>query len=203
MAVNEFLELLESRRTDNKFFEFLELLESGKKDFDNFDLVGLQLDELDLSGCSFIGANFTDAELSCAIFLGATLPIYLNIPIIKDIHLELYKTINQEGCTLDMRSWHSEYCKTTHCRAGWVVTLTGKEGIGTDAAAAFIYQKSDPTLERIPNWYANEEEAMADIKRLASKSPNYLEYLKEKYPNCPECPTPDKSFCIECEDFNH
>ena len=30
-----------------------------------------------------------------------------------------------------------------------------------------IYVKSDPSLEKVPNFYANKEDALADMKRLA------------------------------------
>jgi hypothetical protein len=72
-----------------------------------------------------------------------------------------------------MGNWHT--CETTHCRAGWVVHLAGAGGaamefcMGTPAAAALIYLKSDPGLEKIPNFYASNEEALADMKRLADE----------------------------------
>ena len=52
-------------------------------------------------------------------------------------------------------------------------TLAGEggkvlEGVyGPSAAATLIYQASDPTLERIPDFYATNKSAMADMKRLA------------------------------------
>jgi hypothetical protein len=39
--------------------------------------------------------------------------------------------------------------------------------VGTSAAAAVIYLASDPKLERIPNFHATNEEALADMKRQA------------------------------------
>ncbi|WP_425909887.1 hypothetical protein [Nitrobacter sp. TKz-YC02] len=39
--------------------------------------------------------------------------------------------------------------------------------MGTPAAAAMIYLASDPKIERIPNFYATNDEALADMKRLA------------------------------------
>ena len=41
--------------------------------------------------------------------------------------------------------------------------------MGTSAAAALIYLASDPKLEKIPNFYATNEDALADMKRLAEK----------------------------------
>jgi len=70
-----------------------------------------------------------------------------------------------------MSDWHT--CETTHCRAGWAITLAGDAGkaledkIGPAAAAAAIYIASDPKLERIPDFHCSNETAMADMKRLA------------------------------------
>jgi hypothetical protein len=74
-----------------------------------------------------------------------------------------------------MGSWH---CGTSHCRAGWVVTLAGEEGkaledkIGTPAAAMSIYMASDPErwkTERLPDFYCDNDKALADMKRLAEE----------------------------------
>ena len=68
-----------------------------------------------------------------------------------------------------MGNWH---CGTTHCRAGWVVTLAGKAGkaledsTSTPFAAMQIYRASDPTW-RMSDFFATKEEALADMKRLA------------------------------------
>ncbi len=97
---------------------------------------------------------------------------------IESIHQRVYEAASAENA-LDMESWHS--CGTTHCRAGWVVTLAGEGGkalewaLGTPAAAAIIYQASDPELERIPDFYCDNETALADMKRLAE-----LEAVKQK-----------------------
>jgi hypothetical protein len=39
--------------------------------------------------------------------------------------------------------------------------------MGTPAAAAMIYMASDPTLEKVPDFYCSNEEALSDMKRLA------------------------------------
>ena len=76
-----------------------------------------------------------------------------------------------------MSSWHS--CETTHCRAGWVVTLAGEEGVklekqtSTLFAAQQIYHKSSPNIPVSPiAFYKRNEEAMADIKRCAEEEKN-------------------------------
>jgi len=54
-----------------------------------------------------------------------------------------------------------------------VITLAGDAGralewaMGTSAAAAVIYMASDPTLEKIPDFYCDNETALADMARLA------------------------------------
>lgn len=91
------------------------------------------------------------------------------VPRINKIHSTIYAAASSEGA-LDMSSWH---CGTSHCRAGWVVTLAGDGGkalewaMGTPAAAAIIYMASDPNLDRIPDFYCDNSTALADMKRLA------------------------------------
>jgi hypothetical protein len=92
------------------------------------------------------------------------------VPSIPKIHQSVFEAARAPKA-LDMRAWHT--CKTTHCRAGWVVFLAGEGGkalewaMGTPAAAAVIYLASDPKIKKIPNFYASDEEALADMKRLA------------------------------------
>jgi uncharacterized protein YjbI with pentapeptide repeats len=138
------------------------------------NLSGANLRGADLSGANLRGADLSDANLRGANLRGANLSDadLSGVPFIKDIHQEVYKAASKPGC-LDMNSWHS--CETTHCRAGWVVALAGEGGaamefcMGTPAAAALIYLKSDPNIEKIPNFYASNEEALADMKRLAEE----------------------------------
>lgn len=100
-----------------------------------------------------------------------------DIPIIENIHQKVYEAasaINPDTGEngLGMYRWHSD-CGTTHCRAGWVVMLAGEKGealeaeLGTPEAAALIYRESDETLDRTPNFYTSNDEALADMKRLA------------------------------------
>ena len=125
---------------------------------------GAVLSDADLSGAVLSGAVLRGADLSGADLRG--------VPAIPDIHRAVYEAASQPNA-LNMSNWHT--CETTHCRAGWVVTLAGPAGaameycLGTGAAAALIYMKSDPKLERIPNFIATNEDAMADMKRLAEQ----------------------------------
>ena len=118
-----------------------------------------------LRGAVLRGADLRGADLSDADW----------IPRIANIHQTVYAAARDEGA-LDMGTWHAgNYCGTTHCRAGWVTVLAGPggkvlEGVyGTPAAAALIYQASDPTLERIPDFYCDNETALKDMERLASE----------------------------------
>ena len=94
------------------------------------------------------------------------------VPKIENIHQAVYAAASQPDA-LDMSVWH--VCETTHCRAGWVTHLAGEAGaameycLGTPAAAALIYIKSDPRITKIPDFYASDEDALADMKRLAEQ----------------------------------
>lgn len=141
------------------------------------NLSGANLRGAYLSGAYLRGANLSGADLSGADLRGADLrdanlrgaPECLKI---KNIHQTVYKAASQEG-RLDMSTWHT--CGTTHCRAGWVVVLAGEAGkalefsIGTPAAAAIIYLASDSKLEKMPDFYTDNETALKDMKQLAEK----------------------------------
>ena len=101
-------------------------------------------------------------------------------PIISNIHTKVLDAI--KNCNLEMSSWHQDrnvnsdgaYCGTTHCRAGWVIAIAGKEGValesifGTENAAMQIYHKSSPNIPVSPvRFYETNEIAMADIIRCA------------------------------------
>jgi hypothetical protein len=73
-----------------------------------------------------------------------------------------------------MSDWHT--CDTTHCRAGWVVHLAGKEGYELEKrtsaqfAAMQIYWKSSPNIPVSPvRFFEKDEQAMADIVRCAEE----------------------------------
>ena len=69
-----------------------------------------------------------------------------------------------------MGSWHT--CDTTHCRAGWVVTLAGEEGRALEAffntalAAQLIYRESGAPINPC-RFFDSDADAMADMKKLA------------------------------------
>lgn len=139
------------------------------------DLHGANLSGTDLSGADLSGTNLNGTDLSGANLSKTDLGGADWLPRIPDIHQAVYAAASAPGA-LNMGLWHTDgYCGTAHCRAGHVVVLAGAggrvlEGVyGTPAAAALIYQASDPTLERIPDFYCKNEEALADMKRLAEE----------------------------------
>jgi len=157
------------------------------------DLSGAVLNDAVLSGADLSGAVLRDADLSGAVLRGAVLRGAVlsgavlrdavlrdadlsggldGVPVIAKIHQVIYEAASQPD-GLNMGAWHT--CDTTHCRAGWVVSKAGAAGkalewaMGTPAAAAIIYMASDPKLERVPNFYSSNEEALEDMKRLAEQ----------------------------------
>ena len=131
------------------------------------DLRGAVLTDAVLTGADLRGAVLTGAVLTDAVLTGAKLP---PAPTVDSIHQAVYAAASAPDA-LEMGAWHT--CDTTHCRAGWAITLAGEAGralereIGPSAAGALIYMASDPTLERVPNWIASDADALDDMRRLA------------------------------------
>lgn len=116
----------------------------------------------DLSSANLTGANLNGADLSGAYLTDLT------VPKVSHLDVEMIKAIEAPGHALNMNAWHS--CDTTHCRAGWAITLAGEEGkrleeaVGPAAAGALIYHAS---TGMVPDFYASNEDAMKDIKKCA------------------------------------
>jgi hypothetical protein len=133
------------------------------------DLRGANLSGANLRWSNLRVANLSWANLSEADLREADLPTTVRIPRLDE---SIASTLDLGG-TLDMSSWHT--CETTHCRAGWAITLAGDAGrvledvIGANAAAAVIYASSGS--HPVPDWFASNEDAMADIKKRAGLSP--------------------------------
>jgi uncharacterized protein YjbI with pentapeptide repeats len=145
--------------------------------FDGAVLTGANTDGAWFDGSTFKGAILTGLDFSRAHWNGAVIEgaiidpqDHFETPIIPDIHRAIYEVVRVPGA-FNMGTWHT--CETTHCRAGWTVTLAGEAGaaledkLGTSTAATLIYLASDPSLTRIPDFHASDDEAMADMKRLA------------------------------------
>lgn len=95
-----------------------------------------------------------------------------DVPVVANLDAAILAAVSQTGCALDMGSWHQ--CETTHCRAGWAITLAGEAGkaledrVGPPAAGSLIYLAS---AGYVPNFYANNDEAMADMREAAGVRP--------------------------------
>jgi uncharacterized protein YjbI with pentapeptide repeats len=129
------------------------------------DLRGANLDDADLRDADLRGANLSSADLRDADLRGANLSsAYLRgVPAVPNIDAAILGAI-EAGGALDMDAWHT--CETTHCRAGWAITLAGNELeqlIGPCAAGALIYAASRPD-KRVPDFFASDEDALADIR---------------------------------------
>jgi hypothetical protein len=96
-----------------------------------------------------------------------------DVPVIENIHAKVLEAVTARPDALDMSEWHT--CDTTHCRAGWVVTLAGEAGKALEAfhdtplAAFLIYKASSPIPVRMPSFYVNNERALEDMKRCAEE----------------------------------
>lgn len=72
-----------------------------------------------------------------------------------------------------MGNWHT--CSTTHCRAGWVVTIAGEAGKQLEAetstlfAAMQIYHRSSNIRVSPVRFYEDNKTALADIQRCADE----------------------------------
>lgn len=90
-----------------------------------------------------------------------------DVPVVPNLDAQILAAI-EAGGTLDMSDWHT--CATTHCRAGWAITLAGEAGRtleserGPRAAGAAIYRAS---TGRAPWFFAPTDVALEDIRRCA------------------------------------
>ena len=97
---------------------------------------------------------------------------WFDVPVIKNLHTLLLLAVEQPNA-LDMGTWHT--CETTHCRAGWVVTLAGEKGkalensSSTLFAAMQICRASSPIKVSPVRFFETNEVAMADIRRCAAE----------------------------------
>lgn len=126
------------------------------------DLEQAELDDADLAGADLTGAKLKGIQLRDANLTGVT--VGCPIPVVPDLDRKILARIDA-GDALDMSDWHT--CATTHCRAGWAITLAGPDGaaleaaVGSAAAGALIYHAS---VGYVPDFYADDLDAMADMR---------------------------------------
>ena len=130
------------------------------------NLEGAKLEDANLEGANLYGAKMKGAYLKGANLKGAKMPSGVKV---DGLHQKMFDAVQVEGA-LDMNSWHT--CGTTHCRAGWAIVLAGQEGAelekkyGPSVAGTIIYHNS---TGMVPDFYCNNDAAMADIKACAGK----------------------------------
>ena len=120
----------------------------------------------DLRGADLRGADLRGADLQGANLEGAKLPV---APAVENIDARILEIIESGDGSLDMSNWHT--CATTHCRAGWAITLAGDAGAelerthGASVAGTLIYHAS---TGRVPDFYCDDEEALDDLRAAAA-----------------------------------
>jgi hypothetical protein len=165
-------------------------------DLTDADLTRANLTDADLAGAYLAGADLAGANLAGADLAGANYDpaksppppdgkpktpaeraarfraLHPEVPAVEHLDRKILDAITSGGGSLDMSQWHT--CETTHCRAGWAITLAGEKGKELEAqhgpyrAGAMIYRAS---TGRVPHLYATTERAMADIRKRAEESP--------------------------------
>jgi hypothetical protein len=92
------------------------------------------------------------------------------VPVVERLDSRILGLVESGEGKLDMRAWHT--CETTHCRAGWAVTLAGEAGkkledeVGSYRAGSMIYRAS---TGRSPHFFATDEAALEDIRVCAAQ----------------------------------
>lgn len=107
-------------------------------------------------------ARARDLALALRVLLGDRLAT------IERLDAAILAAVEHNGNALDMSSYHQ--CETTHCRAGWAITLhpMGRKleaAFGPWLAGAVIYQAS---TGRVPDFFASNAVALADIRQCAA-----------------------------------
>ena len=157
----------------------------ARADLADANLTGAQLAGANLAGANLAradlaDANLTGAQLAGANLAGANLIRDPRIPRVPSLHRRMLAAIEADPKSFDMKTWHS--CATTHCRAGWAIHLAGaagyalEMGMSSPTAGTLIHLASCPQLEGIaPDFYASNEDALADIRRLAAMEPELVD----------------------------
>ena len=159
------------------------------------NLSGANLSCADLGEADLSGANLSCANLSCANLSDADLGAaekekseftsrqlaryakrmakyrasYPDVPVLSKLDKQIMDVVDNGTGVLKMNQWHA--CSTTHCRAGWAITLAGAQGkkleekYGPARAGAILYAVS---TGRIPSFFTSDERALADIRRCAA-----------------------------------
>ena len=159
---------------------------------------GAYLADANLMGADLMGANLAGAYLAGADLMGAQNVGETNgsevkqsepadraerqrlraqryreqhpeVPVVEALDAKLLSILESGKGKLKMSTWHT--CRTTHCRAGWAITLAGDAGkvleekYGPLRAGTLIYRAS---TGHVPHFFATDERALEDIREQAA-----------------------------------
>jgi uncharacterized protein YjbI with pentapeptide repeats len=123
-------------------------------DLSEADLREADLRGADLRGADLRGANLREASLSWADLSGAK-----GLPEDEALLRRVCEAALAPGA-LDMQTWHT--CETTHCLAGWAITLSGHAGrvletaVGPATAGALLIPRASnlffATTDKATEW---------------------------------------------------
>ena len=127
--------------------------------FTNADLSAAILYTTNLTRADLTDANLHSANLYGADLTGVNLTRAVGLPVIQPVagfRASLLAAVTADGCSLKMTTWHT--CETTHCLAGWVVTLHPEGELlesvyWTGTAASLILNACG---ENVPDFYDTE-----------------------------------------------
>jgi hypothetical protein len=128
-------------------------------DLSGADLSGANLSGADLRWANLSGANLSGADLSGANLSWANLRGAEGLPEDEALLRRVCEAALAPGA-LDMQTWHT--CETTHCLAGWAITLSGHAGraletaVGPATAGALLIPRAShlffATTDRATEW---------------------------------------------------
>jgi len=153
------------------------------------NLAGANLADANLAGANLAGADLADAKnVPANTEAGPSEPYerkptaerlaeraaryrarHPEVPVVAALDAKILSVLESNSGKLEMSAWHS--CETTHCRAGWAITLAGVDGkeleqkYGPQCAGTMIYRAS---TGRVPHFFASNERALADIREQAA-----------------------------------
>jgi Fe2+ or Zn2+ uptake regulation protein len=153
-------------------------LAAVKQNGDALELVNVQTDKICLAAVKENGWALGHVKVQTAEICLAAVEqdpyssnyIITNAPIVKDLNIKVLDAVTSTG-SLAMEVWHT--CSTTHCWAGWIVHLAGKEGYDleektdTEFAAKAIFKQSTGKSIDTKNFHTDNETAMEKIKEFA------------------------------------
>ena len=156
------------------------------------DLADAYLAGANLAGADLAGADLADADLARAKNVPETngsecaqestdprerqrqraerfRARFPDVPVVEQLDAKILAVVDTGQGKLQMDSWHT--CETTHCRAGWAITLAGdggkrlEERCGSEDAGRRIYLAS---TGRCPWFFDSDEGALEDMRKQAA-----------------------------------